>query len=215
MSTKFISVKCPECDAPLEIEEGRTQAFCSYCGAKIKIENDNEYIYHNIDEAKIKQVEADHQFRMRELELNEKNQECARKGRKTAYTIAAVFAVIGIITIPIGVGIFPLLAAMLIAIYTYNAGEKAKKRQRILAPNQSQITEKMRACVGQNYTRALALYQSAGFENVSALPLCDLNIFTASKNGQVAEISINGISDFEEGDVFLKTDHVSILYHSK
>lgn len=213
MSTKFVSVKCPECNAPLEVEDGRKQIFCSYCGAKIKIENENEYIYHNIDEARVKQVETDHQFRMRELELEEKQQERALKGRKIAYTIAAIFAVIGIITIPIGVGVFPLMFAMMIAICAYNAGEKAKKR-RILSPDQVQISEKMRACVGQNYTRALALYRSAGFENVSALPLCDLNIFTASKNGQVSEISINGINDFEEGDVFLKTDNVSILYHS-
>jgi len=38
MSVELISVKCPECGASLDIEEGRRQMFCSYCGAKRKKE---------------------------------------------------------------------------------------------------------------------------------------------------------------------------------
>ena len=53
MSVQFVSVKCPECGALLNIEEGRSQAFCSYCGTKILVHNDNEKIYRHIDEAGI------------------------------------------------------------------------------------------------------------------------------------------------------------------
>lgn len=154
MSTKFVSVKCPECNAPLEVEDGRKQIFCSYCGAKIKIENENEYIYHNIDEARVKQVETDHQFRMRELELEEKQQERALKGRKIAYTIAAIFAVIGIITIPIGVGVFPLMFAMMIAICAYNAGEKAKKETYPLHRSSPNFRKNARLCRSKLHTCA-------------------------------------------------------------
>lgn len=54
MSVKLISVKCPECGAALDIEQGRTQCFCSYCGAKILTHDDNEYIIRKIDEAELK-----------------------------------------------------------------------------------------------------------------------------------------------------------------
>ena len=56
MAVKFTSVKCPDCGAVLPIEEGRNQVFCSYCGSKIIITNENEHIYRHIDEAEIKNL---------------------------------------------------------------------------------------------------------------------------------------------------------------
>jgi len=66
------SVKCPDCGASLPNEEGREQMFCSYCGSKIIITNENEYIYRQIDEAGVKQAETDRMVRMRELDMAEK-----------------------------------------------------------------------------------------------------------------------------------------------
>lgn len=31
------SLKCPECGATLEIEESRDMAYCTYCGAKVTL----------------------------------------------------------------------------------------------------------------------------------------------------------------------------------
>ena len=42
MAIKFVSIKCPECGATLDIEEGRKQIFCSYCGTK---QNTQEKMY--------------------------------------------------------------------------------------------------------------------------------------------------------------------------
>lgn len=39
---EFISMKCPECGAILDIEEGRKECFCSYCGNKVLVQNENE-----------------------------------------------------------------------------------------------------------------------------------------------------------------------------
>lgn len=66
MAIKFISVKCPECGASLPIEEGRKQVFCSYCGTKVMVTNENEYIYRHIDEADVKKAETDRIIRMRQ-----------------------------------------------------------------------------------------------------------------------------------------------------
>ena len=37
---KLKALKCPECRANVEIEEGRTSCFCSYCGCKIIIDDE-------------------------------------------------------------------------------------------------------------------------------------------------------------------------------
>ena len=36
---KTVSLKCPECNANLEIEEGRKRCFCQYCGTKIMLDD--------------------------------------------------------------------------------------------------------------------------------------------------------------------------------
>ena len=69
MAYKLISVKCPDCGQTLSIEENRTQAFCSYCGARILISNENEYIVRQVDEAGIKKAETERIVRLRELEI--------------------------------------------------------------------------------------------------------------------------------------------------
>lgn len=74
MAIQFVSVRCPDCGAELSIENGREQAFCSYCGAKVLVHNDNEHIYRNIDEARIKEAENERILRLRELELEEKGE---------------------------------------------------------------------------------------------------------------------------------------------
>lgn len=67
---KLISLKCPECKADLNIEEGRKTCYCQYCGTKILID-DNSFIhtYRKIDEARIKEAEVDKAVRLKELEL--------------------------------------------------------------------------------------------------------------------------------------------------
>ena len=72
MAIQLIKIRCLECGANLSVEEGRQTVFCTYCGAKMMIANDNEHIYRLIDEARIKQAETDRIVRLRELDLEEK-----------------------------------------------------------------------------------------------------------------------------------------------
>lgn len=75
----FISVKCPDCSADLSIEEGRNMAFCTYCGAKVLINNENEHIYRHIDEAEIKKAETDHIVQMKKLEMADDQRQTSKK----------------------------------------------------------------------------------------------------------------------------------------
>lgn len=220
MAIKFVSVKCPECGATLDVEEGRKQLFCSYCGTKVMIDNDNEYIYRHIDEAGIKQAEADKLIRLKELELEEKENEKSRKGRYLAFAIAGGLAAIGALSefiVPENLfGMGAIVVAMWIALFAVINGDdkKKKKARRIISSNEVQISEKMQDYEEKNYNSIVALYKAAGFTNINIVPLCDLNIFTSKKNGQVEDITIDGDSDFDEGDVFSKLSNVTITYHS-
>ena len=72
MAIKFTSVKCPECGAALPIEEGRKQMFCSYCGSKIIMTNENEYIHRFVDEAEVKRAETERIIQLKKMEAVEK-----------------------------------------------------------------------------------------------------------------------------------------------
>ena len=80
MAYKLISVKCPDCGQTLSIEENRTQAFCTYCGAKVLISNENEYVFRQVDEAGIQKAETERLIKLKELELQEQRE--ARAERK-------------------------------------------------------------------------------------------------------------------------------------
>ncbi len=217
MAIQFISVKCPQCSADLSIESGRQQAFCTYCGTKVIINNENEHIYRNIDEARIKEAETERLIRMRELELEEKENEKGSKTFKVAYGIALVFVVVGMILFiadNMTAGMFSIIIGAYIAMFTYfKTDDKKKKVRRALAPDEVQITDAMLGFMERDFNSVVVLFQSAGFINVQAIPLKDLTILKPMKNGRVDRVTING-EFFESGDVFNKDANVLITYHS-
>ena len=75
MSVSVKSIKCPDCGAHLEIEGKRDTMFCNFCGAKVVLSNDNEYVYRHVDEAEImraeteaKRAETERLMQLKELE---------------------------------------------------------------------------------------------------------------------------------------------------
>lgn len=96
MAISFISIKCPECGAQLNIDEGRSMTFCQYCGTKILINNENEFIYRTVDEAAVKQAEIE---KMR-LEIEEKKRAAEEKEKAEAIAQKKVAArKLGIVTL--------------------------------------------------------------------------------------------------------------------
>lgn len=219
MAVKFTSVKCPECGANLPIEEGREKMFCSYCGTQVIMTNENEHTFRHVDEAEIKRVEMERLLQLKELELEEKENERSRQGKVIAFSISGGLAGIGAISeivIPYNVlGIFAIIVAAYIALFTLISMDNSKKKtRRIISSGEVQITENMESCEGENYDAVTTLFSAAGFTNIQTIALKDLNFFRAGKNGQVESVSINGDDGFEKGEVFKKTDCVIITYHS-
>ncbi len=48
--TNLISMKCPSCGADLQIESGRKECFCTYCGTKVMVDNGEQTFNVNINQ---------------------------------------------------------------------------------------------------------------------------------------------------------------------
>lgn len=65
MSIKIIPITCPNCGANITIPADKDYVFCTYCGTKIKIDDDSIKTYNiNLnktirDEAAIEKIKAD------------------------------------------------------------------------------------------------------------------------------------------------------------
>lgn len=87
---KLITLNCSNCGAQLELDADRKQAFCTYCGAKLLLDDESIHITNRIiDEARLKEAE----IRLRELEYaheREIREETVRKEQRKAYHLSIV-----------------------------------------------------------------------------------------------------------------------------
>ena len=136
---KFIQVKCPNCNAVMNLENYRTTAFCSYCGTRLLIHSQNEQIIHTIDEAKIKQAEAERDVRVnqtnaaREIELK-KLETQQQKSKNRLMVLKYVGIVIAFLFCMFFFGgyiewIIGVVAAVLIAKFVLDYLKKNKKKE--------------------------------------------------------------------------------------
>lgn len=83
----MIKLNCPNCGAPLEFSKKNDYFFCMYCGQKIIIKDPNkytiEYIHHEINEANIRQAEAEERKSIEQIAaLKEYNHNILRVRRR-------------------------------------------------------------------------------------------------------------------------------------
>lgn len=224
---KMIELKCPACGADLSMEEGREQLFCQYCGAKVIVHNENEYIYRHIDEAGIKQAETDRMVQLKQMEMAEKLQEAERRKLALKIKISLALAIIGILMIVIGymagentgnpdsgfymlslVGMFPLMGVAYIWLFS---GDSEKEN---ILDGKVKVPSSVEDCEHKNYEVIEASFRSAGFVNVKCVPLNDLTFGLIKKPGMVESIIINGEEITSGGARFLPDASVVISYHS-
>lgn len=215
MAIKFNSVKCPECGADLPIEENREQLFCSYCGAHIVVTNENEYIYHHIDEAGIKKAEVDKEVQLKKLEIIEKKCAEAAKNTKIKIIISIIMGIIGIVLLLTNAGIggmvgwFILIGVMFIWVFSNkNEEEDIDFGDKVKVPSTISNYEQM------NYASVESILSSAGFTNIDCVALNDLTTGLLKKPSMVESITINGHRIESGGKKFTGDAKVIISYHS-
>ena len=67
---------------------------------------------------------------------------------------------------------------------------------------------------GRNYQEVVSELESLGFTNITLKRADDLVLGWFSKEGNVKSISINGVSDFADGDSFAYDDEIVIVVHT-
>lgn len=221
MSVKFTTVKCPECGASLQMEEGRNKMFCSYCGAQVILTNENEYVYRHIDEAGIKQAETDRMVELKKLEILEKKREEAAKIKVIKIIISIVLGAVAIIFITKGYGgnepgyAMPGLICAMILLYMW-LGSIGNRDNDIDIEDKIYIPSGANNFKNKNYQTVEAEFRSAGFSNIQCVSLQNLTTGLLKKPNMVESVSINGkdIKDFNNRAKVSPNAVVVISYHS-
>ena len=142
---KIISLKCPSCGAVLS-DENKDVMFCKYCGSKLIVDNDNEYIHKNVDVADVKRAETEQLVKLKELEMKEKENEHKKEVLRIKIKSSIILLAIGIIMMVLGfafgsasgdsdsgwymvamVGMFPLMGAAYIWLFSIKDNSSKEK----------------------------------------------------------------------------------------
>lgn len=216
MAIRFVSIKCPECGASLDVEEGRQQIFCSYCGTKVMVQNDNEYIYRHIDEASIKQAEADKIVQLRKLEIIERKRAEAAKVKRVKIIVSILVGIIGIGLMIAGAGMGGLVGLLVLegVMFIWILSDKDKEDDELDFGDKVKVPSGISGYESNSYSAIEAMFVSAGFTNVRCVPLNDLTMGLLKKPGMVQSITIRGKEITSGGKKFSPDAPVVISYHS-
>lgn len=216
MAIRFVSIKCPECGASLDVEEGRQQIFCSYCGTKVMVQNDNEYIYRHIDEASIKQAEADKIVQLRKLEIIERKRAEAAKVKRVKIIVSILVGILGIGLMIAGAGMGGLVGLLVLegVMFIWILSDKDKEDDELDFGDKVKVPSGISGYESKSYSAIEAMFVSAGFTNVRCVPLNDLTMGLLKKPGMVQSITIRGKEITSGGKKFSPDAPVVISYHS-
>ena len=92
----FLRLKCPQCDADLEIENGIDLFYCKYCGCRLMLDGQNKYVV----AAKVRQKELEHERYKMNFDAQEKEKDYKREkesNKNFVIGFAAFFAIIVLI----------------------------------------------------------------------------------------------------------------------
>lgn len=230
LAYKLISVKCPDCGQTLSIEENRTQAFCTYCGAKVLISNENEYVFRQVDEADIKKAETERIIRLREMELAEKNSSLRKVLTIIWLILSLILITIAVIlmlspgndSMPGWVGGFLFLfyaSAPIIGGGGYLVFKwlPEKENEKIIEKQGGiRFPGELAPFSDKKYFPVEDTLRSAGFTNVTCVNLHDLNMFTALvSSDKIDKITINGKAITSGGKVYMPDVPIVITYHGR
>ncbi len=225
MAVTFHSVKCPECGASLPIEEGRNQVFCSYCGTKVLVHNDNEHIYRHIDEAGIKQAETDRLVKLRELEMAEKNNATRKILIKAWLIISIILIVIAVYLLLsshddwmkaflfICYACFPVIGGGGILLFRVMPEKEAEKAAMKIGG--IRFPKGLEPFDEKHFEVVRNSLQSVGFTNISCINLHDITFGILNKPGRIESITVEGEKITSGGKVYMPNVSITITYHGE
>ena len=143
-----------------------------------------------IDEARIKESEIKDKINARELEYKER----AEKRNNLSIVLYFIF-------------MFILVLFCIGMSYYYEQKDIPNK-------NEVKIPIDVKTFKGDDYEYVIQEFKNMGFKNVQSTAINDLVTGWIIKDGEVEKVSINGDSEFKEGDIFSKDSTVVVTYHT-
>lgn len=224
MAIKMVAMKCPQCGADLEIDPTRKTIFCNYCGAKILIQNDNEYVFHyrTTDDADVERAETDRMVKKHQIELS--RMRAVNKGKKFRFKVqvTVILGIIGLVMITIGIlggeslegfGVAGAWAFLAIALIWILGMDKDDDEEYDIS-DRAKVPDSIDDFESKNYKAVESILRSAGFNNIKCIGLNDLTTGLLKKPGLVESITINGHEVECGGKKYSKNADVIISYHS-
>lgn len=221
--------KCPNCNATLTIEdESRDFAFCQYCGAKIMLD-DYRSTQRIVDEAKIKQIEYEREIRLKELALQEKQNEQKQRSRKILIDLWLIASAI-VVIIVLGLGFFNEMgitaafgAAFFLGgpiiggggVFIFKTLPEKEYEQKEIANGGIRFPKSVFPYDEKPYTVVENAISSAGFTNVKSVNMHDLTFGLLQKPSMVDSITVNGEDITSGGKIYRSNVPIVITYHGK
>ena len=227
MGIGAITLKCPECGASLSAEEGMEQVFCSYCGAKVILKNENEYVYRQVDEAGLLRAENDRVIRLRELEIEEREQAHRNKVRSILFYVwLASIVIVGMVLLVMGItggwtdaflGLFyiggPVVGGGAYILFKLLPDKEVEKDVR--AKGGVRFPRGLGDFTEQHYETVQSALLSAGFSNVRCVSMHDVTLGIFQKPGMIEKITVDG-KQIRMGGRFYEPDvPIVITYHGR
>lgn len=183
---KLYAVKCPECGATLEIDDGMKFCFCKYCGNKIVIDDEQQVITINKN-VRIEQTNR----RIDEAALARE----AYKDKKDRRDNVVFFLCM--------LCLFAIILGCVLPGWV---------KEKVAESNGEVSVGFYRDLIGEDYKTVVAHFESAGFENIEVIDLDDSGILFW-KEGKVEIISVEGNTSFDSYDYFSTDAKVVISHH--
>ena len=229
MAIKYVTGKCPECNAPINAELGRPFIYCSYCGAKVLLVNENEYVIRTIDEAGIAKANAKKAIRMRELDLEEENQSHSIQTKTillylwiAAIVIIAAISIVIAFTVEAG-GLFAFCILGYIggpivgggAYLLFKAIPDRERNERREASGGIRFPKSRTVLRDQYYKTISSELKAAGFTNVKCVNLHDVKLGLFQKEGAIEQVLVDGKETLFGGNVYRPNVPIVITYHGR
>ena len=93
-------------------------------------------------------------------------------------------------------------------------GAETEEEIQAAHPGQLRLPNSSKYYLGKNYTDALTAFQNAGFSTIVLDEQIKSKKGWLSKDGEIAQISINGQTQFEKGEWFGEQASIVITYHT-
>ncbi len=189
-----VSLVCAHCGGTMAIDKDSSVLKCPYCGSTELIQENN-----NVTIAKIKN-DTQKEIELKKLEMEEKERQRKYEERKNSDRFLIRYCMCMVVLI--GISIFLL-----------RFSTKEDEVIQLDDPNMAAVAMSSSSYCEKNYQQATDSLKKSGFTNITCEPVYDIYFSVFAKEGEVDNITINDIAEFDKNDVFPKDAEIVITYH--